>query len=243
MTRKHNRAAQSTLLNSGIRRTAQDVAPDVFAIERGLLAQGVSPVAGVDEAGRGPLAGPVVAACVILPEHCEHHIFRDSKKLTEKSRKSLADVLHENGATFGLGLAQPEEIDTVNILQASLLAMKRAVEACAQKNNGILPACLLVDGTFPIPLATTQQTLIRGESQSASIAAASILAKVHRDQLMQTLHEQYPCYNWQQNKGYPTRAHKQAIAQYGPCPQHRKSFKGVREHVDFSGYAKESHVG
>lgn len=243
MTRKHYQGAKPALLSSGSAYTVQDAPADTFAIERGLLAQGVSPVAGVDEAGRGPLAGPVVAACVILPEHCEHHIFRDSKKLTEKSRESLAEALRANGATFGLGLAQPEEIDRLNILQASLLAMKRAVEACTQKNNGIIPACLLVDGTFPVPLTTAQQTLVRGESLSASIAAASILAKVHRDQLMQALHEQYPCYNWQQNKGYPTKAHKQAIVQHGPCPQHRRSFKGVLEHTKFAERARELNLG
>lgn len=204
---------------------------DTFAIERGLLTQGIQPVAGVDEAGRGPLAGPVVAACVILPADCDYRSFRDSKLLSAKKRESLARLLQENGALFGLGLAGPDEIDAINILQASLLAMKRAVEACAKANNRVMPACLLVDGTFAVPLPLAQQTLVRGESQSASIAAASILAKVHRDQLMAALHEKYPCYGWLQNKGYPTKAHRQAIASHGPSPQHRLSFKGVREYV------------
>ncbi|MDO5675723.1 MAG: ribonuclease HII [bacterium] len=209
-------------------------AADTFAIERSLLTQGLSPVAGVDEAGRGPLAGPVVAACVILPAECDYRPFRDSKLLSEKSRATLAALLQENGTVFGLGLAEADEIDAVNILQASLLAMRRAVEACSQANKDIMPACLLVDGKFAVPLPLVQQTLVRGESKSASIAAASILAKVHRDHLMTTLHEQYPCYGWLQNKGYPTKAHRQAIADHGPCPQHRRSFKGVRE---FSGLA------
>lgn len=216
--------------------------PDTFAIERSLHAQGVTPVAGVDEAGRGPLAGPVVAACVVLPEPCEYSIFRDSKTLSAKTRESLFNLLHENGACIGLGLAEAQEIDTLNILQASLLAMKRAVVACAEKDNP-MPACLLVDGTFSVPLPIRQHTLVRGEGQSASIAAASILAKVHRDHLMLNLHEQYPCYNWQKNKGYPTRAHRQAIALHGPCPQHRMSFRGVREHVGKTMVIQELPLG
>lgn len=221
-------------------------ASDTFAIERSLLGQGMGPVAGVDEAGRGPLAGPVVAACVILPEHCDYRVFRDSKTLSEKSRERLANLLQGNGAIFGLGLAEPAEIDAINILQASLLAMQRAVKACAranQANSGILPAYLLVDGKFPVSLAMPQQTLIRGESRSASIAAASILAKVHRDHLMADLHQQYPCYNWLENKGYPTRAHRQLIAEHGPCPQHRKSFKGVREHLPTANTMQEPGLG
>lgn len=204
---------------------------DSFAIERALAARGIVPVAGVDEAGRGPLAGPVVAACVILPQDCAYQLFRDSKVLGKKTREDLAQTLAENGAFFGLGLAGAREIDSINILQASLLAMKRAVEACARAQGSREPACLLVDGTFPVPLPITQHTLVRGESRSASIAAASILAKVHRDQLMAALHDRYPHYNWRQNKGYPTREHRQAIATHGPCPEHRMSFKGVREYV------------
>lgn len=204
---------------------------DTFAIERGLMARGIRPVAGVDEAGRGPLAGPVVAACVILPPDCEYRIFRDSKITSEKERELLFQILHENGAVFGLGLASAQEIDRINILQASLLAMKRAALSCAKK-NGALPACLLVDGTFPMPLNVAQQTLVRGESRSAAIAAASILAKVHRDRLMAELHEKYPRYGWLQNKGYPTRAHRDAIARFGPCPEHRMSFRGVQDFVN-----------
>lgn len=204
---------------------------DSFAIERALVARGIAPVAGVDEAGRGPLAGPVVAACVILPQDCAYHLFRDSKVLGKKTREDLAETLAENGALFGLGLAGAREIDTINILQASLLAMKRAVLACTRARGGGEPACLLVDGTFPVPLPIAQHALVRGEGRSASIAAASILAKVHRDRLMEALHERYPHYNWRQNKGYPTREHRQAIATHGPCPEHRMSFKGVREYV------------
>ncbi len=219
----------------------KDEKGDSFAIERGLCARGIAPVAGVDEAGRGPLAGPVVAACVILPQDCAYQLFRDSKILGVRTRENLARVLRENGAVFGLGLAGAGEIDTLNILQATLLAMKRAVQACAQ--SGKEPACLLVDGTFPVPLAIAQHTLVRGEQRSASIAAASILAKVHRDRLMESLHERYPLYNWQQNKGYPTREHRLAIATHGPCPEHRMRFKGVREYVQARPVGAESAMG
>ena len=204
---------------------------DAFSLERALAAQGLAPVAGLDEAGRGPLAGPVVAACVVLPPDCEYRIFRDSKKTTEPEREALFQRLHENGAVFALGLATPEEIDTLNILQASLLAMRRAVLDCADR-LGRLPACLLVDGKFTVPdLDLHQEALVRGESKSASIAAASILAKVSRDRLMQQLHERHPQYNWAQNKGYPTPAHRAALARFGPCPEHRRTFRGVKEFV------------
>lgn len=207
-------------------------AADTFAIERGLMAQGVAPVAGTDEAGRGPLAGPVVAACVILPPDCDYRPFRDSKQLSEAAREELFALLHENGAVFGIGQAEAAEIDRINILQASLLAMKRAVLNCAEKNGGLMPACLLVDGKFPVPLHIAQQTLVKGESKSASIAAASILAKVRRDHIMADLHEQYPRYGWLKNKGYPTKAHREAIARYGPSPLHRKTFAGVQEYLE-----------
>lgn len=210
----------------------QETSPsDTFAIERRLLTRGTAPVAGVDEAGRGPLAGPVTAACVILPPDCGYRAFRDSKKLTEKAREELFALLHENGAVFGIGVTEADEIDRINILQAALLAMKRAVLACAEKNGGVPPACLLVDGNFPVPLNVAQRTLVKGESKSASIAAASILAKVHRDRLMTALHERYPQYGWLKNKGYPTRDHREAIARFGPCPLHRMTFRGVREFV------------
>lgn len=204
---------------------------DTFSLERALAARGLTPLAGLDEAGRGPLAGPVVAACVVLPPDCDYQVFRDSKKTTEPEREALFQTLHENRAVFGLGLATPEEIDTLNILQASLLAMKRAVLDCAH-SLGRLPACLLVDGKFTVPdLALPQEALVRGESKSASIAAASILAKVSRDRLMQQLHERHPQYNWARNKGYPTQAHRAAIARFGPCPEHRRTFRGVKEFV------------
>ena len=201
---------------------------DTFFYERHLIEQGFTSVAGVDEAGRGPLAGPVVAGSVILPPDCDYLQFKDSKKLTAAKRDQLFAVLHESGAAIGVGVASAEEIDRINILQASLLSMKRAVQDCSLKYSS-QPNFLLVDGKFTVPIDLPQQALVKGESRSASIAAASIIAKVTRDRLMVGFHEQFPEYNLVQHKGYPTKAHRQAIADHGPSPIHRKTFKGVRE--------------
>jgi len=201
---------------------------DTFFYERHLIDQGFDQVAGVDEAGRGPLAGPVVAGCVILSPECDYLQFKDSKKLTAKRRDKLFAVLCGSDAAIGVGVASAEEIDLINILQASLLAMKRAVADCIERFS-CQPGFLLVDGTFTVPMDLPQQALVKGESRSASIAAASIVAKVTRDRMMAEFHEQYPQYNLLQHKGYPTKAHRQAIVQHGPSPIHRKTFKGVRE--------------
>ena len=201
---------------------------DTFAYERSLREQGLLHVAGVDEAGRGPLAGPVVAGCVIFPSEPEPQYYRDSKKLTANQRDKLYATLHDSNAIIGVGITEPAEIDRINILQASLLAMQRAVLDCG-KNGGLSPDFLLVDGTFKVPMELPQQPLTKGESKSSSIAAASIIAKVTRDHLMAEYHLQYPQYNFQQHKGYPTKAHRTAIAELGPSPIHRKTFKGVRE--------------
>jgi ribonuclease HII len=202
---------------------------DTFSHERLLHGQGYSGVAGLDEAGRGPLAGPVVAACVVLPRKCDFSPFIDSKKLSHKQRCSLADVLVRIGALTGVGIVSVATIDRINILQASLLAMKRAVDDLARLH--CLPDFLLIDGKFPIAMDIPQRTLIRGESQSASIAAASIVAKVTRDALMAELAALFPAYNFDRNKGYPTREHRAAIERYGPASCHRQSFRGVKEFV------------
>ena len=202
---------------------------DNFTFERALRARGFVCVAGCDEAGRGPLAGPVVASCVILPPDCDHSLFLDSKKISHKHRLRLYGTLKDINATIGIGIVSVETIDTINILQASLLAMKRAV---ADSNSGSgQPDFILVDGIFKIPLSVPQITLTKGESKSASIAAASIVAKVERDALMDALDLQYPLYNFRRHKGYPTKEHRRTIAQHGPCPSHRKTFKGVKEFV------------
>lgn len=202
---------------------------DTFLLERTLHSKGYSCIAGLDEVGRGPLAGPVVAACVVLPLHCDTSLFLDSKKLSHKRRCLLARTLAEIGALMGVGVVSTTTIDRINILQASLLAMKRAVEN--QAETAPLPDCLLIDGTFKISMDLPQRTLIKGESKSASIAAASILAKVTRDALMDELALRFPAYNLAQNKGYPTREHRLAIEKYGPAPCHRQTFKGVKEFV------------
>jgi len=202
------------------------VGVDTFFLERSLADQGFSAIAGVDEAGRGPLAGPVVAGCVVLPQGSDHSCFKDSKKLTPRKREELFALLHETSAHIGVGIVSAREIEEINILQASLLAMRLAVEDCLPEG---IPDFLLVDGTFPVPIALSQQPLIKGESKSASIAAASIIAKVTRDQLMAEAHQEYPQYNFIKNQGYPSKEHRQSIAENGPCVLHRRTFKGVRE--------------
>jgi ribonuclease HII len=200
---------------------------DNFSLERQLYDKGYSCVGGCDEVGRGPLAGPVVAACVVLPGDGDHSSFLDSKILSHRKRIELNSRLLEMGAFIGIGVVSERQIDRINILQASLLAMKLAIENII----GPHPDFLLVDGKFQVPLAIPQQPLIKGESKSASIAAASIVAKVARDQMMDNLHRQFPAYNFHQHKGYPTREHREAIRIHGPCPIHRMSFRGVREYV------------
>ncbi|SDO80046.1 ribonuclease HII [Desulforhopalus singaporensis] len=207
--------------------TCEMTGEDNLVFERYLKRQGYDRIAGCDEVGRGPLAGPVVAAAVILPGDLCASQFIDSKQLSHKKRVELNLRLTEMGAHIGIGVVSQSKIDSLNILQASLLAMKRAVENLARP----APDYILVDGKFNVPLAIPQQALIKGESKSGSIAAASIVAKVARDQMMTELHDKFPQYNFIKNKGYPTREHREAIIKHGPCPLHRLSFKGVREHA------------
>ena len=200
---------------------------DTFAIERFLLSQGYATVAGTDEAGRGPLAGPVVAACVILPPHCKYQQFQDSKKLSAKVRQELAQHLVVLEAGIGVGIVSAAEIDRLNILQASLLAMRKAVERLP-----VSPDFLLVDGKFTVPMSLPQQALVKGDSRSASISAASIVAKVTRDAIMEQYHLEYPQYNFARHKGYPTAEHRRVIREICPCPIHRQSFGPVRDWSD-----------
>ncbi len=196
---------------------------DRFSFERELNRQGFSVIAGTDEVGRGPLAGPVVAASVVLPLDCDYQQFNDSKKLSSNARVKLYDTLKKMGVDIGIGIVSEHKIDQINILQASLLAMKKALELLRKK-----PDYVLVDGKFPVPIAISQRSLIKGDSRSASIAAASIVAKVTRDDLMEQYHQQYPQYNFIKNKGYPTAEHRRLLAEHGPCPLHRRSFAGVK---------------
>ena len=176
--------------------------------------------AGCDEAGRGCIAGPVVAAAVILPRGMDFPEFDDSKKLTEKQREKLRVKVLENAAAYGVGIVSAEEIDEINILNASFLAMHRAIDQLK-----IRPELLLIDGNrFNKYHDIKHQCIVGGDAKYQAIAAASILAKTTRDHIMQELDSQYPMYNWKQNKGYPTIEHKNAVAEHGMSPYHRKTF-------------------
>lgn len=195
----------------------------LFDFDRKAMSSGLW--AGVDEAGRGPLAGPVVAAAVILIDPSDMHGLNDSKKLTPKKRKMLYREIAAR-QIVGLGFADECEIDTLNILQASLLAMKRAV-----LDLGVSPAGLLIDGTFSTDLSLPQKTVIDGDAQSASIAAASVVAKVVRDAWMEKRDKEYPAYGFARHKGYGTPQHLEALRVHGACPIHRRSFDPVRRHL------------
>lgn len=176
--------------------------------------------AGCDEAGRGCIAGPVVAAAVILPRGMDFPEFDDSKKLSEKQREKLRIKVLESAAAYGVGIVSAEEIDEINILNASFLAMHRAIDQLK-----IRPELLLIDGNRFNPYkGIKHQCIVGGDAKFQSIAAASILAKTTRDHIMQELDNQYPLYNWKQNKGYPTVEHKNAVAEHGMSPYHRKTF-------------------
>lgn len=190
--------------------------------ERRLWAQGVSEIAGVDEVGVGPLAGPVVAAAVILPPHVLVAGVDDSKRLSARQRARAAVGIREVAVAIAIGTATVEEIDRHNILQASLLAMQRAVLALPRP-----AAHLLVDARTVPAVPMPQQAIIRGDQRSLSIAAASIIAKLYRDDLMAELAGEYPGYGFEAHNGYPTPAHLEALARLGPCPIHRRSFKPV----------------
>jgi len=194
---------------------------DIFAYEMQLFREGYRLIAGTDEAGRGPLAGPVVSAAIILPLDEQLRIpgVRDSKKLSEKKRDALYDILISQAIAYGIGYSSPEEIDRINIREASRLSMKRAVE-----NLEIVPDFLLVDAEKNLDVSMPQMGIIKGDDVSYLIGAASILAKVTRDRWMLQIHEEYPQYDFAKHKGYGTKAHMQALDQYGPCPWHRESF-------------------
>ncbi|MBQ2398376.1 MAG: ribonuclease HII [Bacteroidales bacterium] len=175
---------------------------------------------GCDEAGRGCLAGPVVAAAVVLPPNFSHPLLNDSKKLTDKQRRQLRPIIEENAIAHSVAFVNNEEIDKINILQASFLAMNRAVEGLKQK-----PELLLIDGNrFNNKTDIAFECIVKGDSLYQSIAAASILAKTYRDDYMLNLHKEFPFYHWDKNMGYPTKQHRQAIIEKGISPFHRKSF-------------------
>jgi ribonuclease HII len=196
------------------------ILPDYSYEERIWKAGKIS--AGVDEAGRGPLAGPVVAAAVILPEECEIDGLNDSKKLSPKKRETLFNQIKSLGIVTGVGIVEPEEIDRINILRAALLAMEIAVKSLNPQ-----PDYLLIDGNIRTSLLIPQETIVKGDSRCFSIAAASIVAKVTRDSIMDDYHKIYPEYDFRRHKGYPTKEHIEALRKFGPCPIHRRTFNGV----------------
>lgn len=181
---------------------------------------GFDAIAGVDEAGRGPLAGPVFAAAVIFPSGYTNGEIRDSKKLTPLKRETLHKIIRNDAISVGLGAIEAFTIDRINILQATLAAMKTAVLSLSPQ-----PDYILVDGTNNIDIPIQQETIIRGDSLSVSVAAASIIAKVSRDQLMDRYHVLYPQYNFLKNKGYGTKEHREAVKKHGRCKIHRRSFR------------------
>ena len=183
--------------------------------------------AGTDEAGRGCLAGPVVAAAVILPKNFNNSLLNDSKKLTEKQRELLRPIIEKEAIAYGISYVYQEEIDELNILRASIVAMHKAL---AKMNT--IPEFISVDGNKFVPYKKIpHQTVVKGDGKYMNIAAASILAKTYRDEYMQKIHLDFPHYNWKQNKGYPTKEHRAGIREFGSCLHHRKTFKLLPEQL------------
>ena len=190
-----------------------------YTYEHNAYLRGFTAVCGIDEAGRGPLAGPVCAAAVLLPEGLVIDGLNDSKKLSEKKRELLFPVIEENALAFGIGFADEKEIDEINILQATFLAMRRAFDAMQRRCDYVL-----VDGNRMPPMPVLGETVVKGDAKSPSIAAASILAKVSRDRVMLEYAKQYPEYQFEKHKGYGTKAHVEALRAFGPSPIHRRTF-------------------
>ena len=192
---------------------------DMWLIEKSHFEKGITCICGVDEAGRGPLAGPVCAAAVILPPNLEIPGLDDSKKLTDKRRRELFPIIKEQAIAYGIAFASHEEIDEINILQATYLAMERAISSLS-----VRPELALIDGNRAKDFGLPVQTVVKGDSLSASIAAASILAKVTRDDYMEEMAKTYPQYSFEVHKGYGTKLHYEMIAAFGPSPIHRMTF-------------------
>lgn len=193
--------------------------------------------AGCDEAGRGPLAGPVAAAAVILPKGWSNPLLNDSKQMSEKNRRLLREIIEKEAAAWAVEMVSPEEIDRINILNASFAAMSRAVEKLGRR-----PELLLIDGNrFRSYLDIPYQCIVEGDAKYMSIAAASVLAKTYRDDYMSKIAEEFPMYGWEKNKGYPTKSHRMAIAEYGLSPYHRRSFRSEADQMslfDSASYKK-----
>ena len=199
---------------------------DNYYFERKLREKGITLIAGVDEVGRGPLVGPVVAACVVLPEEFSLEGLTDSKKLSEKKREYFYDEIMRQALGVGVGIISEKKIDEVNIYEATKLAMKEAI-----KNCGVVPEHILIDA-MPLSLDIPTTSIIKGDFKSITISAASVIAKVTRDRMLDELDKKYPMYDFKDNKGYPTKKHLEAIEKYGIIPEHRKSYGPVRDFLE-----------
>lgn len=199
---------------------------DNYYFERKLREQGITLVAGVDEVGRGPLVGPVVAACVILPEEFSLEGLTDSKKLSEKKREYFYDEIMRQAVSVGVGIISEKKIDEVNIYEATKLAMKEAISKC-----NIQPEHILIDA-MPLSIDIPTTSIIKGDFKSITISAASVIAKVTRDRMLDELDKKYPMYDFKDNKGYPTKKHLEAIEEYGIIPEHRRSYGPVRDYLE-----------
>ena len=197
-------------------------AVNLWEIEESFYARGVNRICGVDEAGRGPLAGPVCAAAVILPKGLEIPGLNDSKKLTDKKRRELYPIICREAVAYGIAMVDEKTIDEINILQATYLAMGKAISQLS-----VAPELALVDGNRAGDFGVPVKTVVKGDSRSANIAAASVLAKVTRDVFMEEMAQKYPQYAFEVHKGYGTKEHREALAKLGPCPLHRLDFRGV----------------
>ncbi len=209
------------------RHMIETLAVDMRLHERDAYRKGFHLVCGIDEAGRGPLAGPVVAAAVILSKNVRLPGITDSKKLTAEQREVFFEKIHERALAIGIGVVDNAEIDRINILQATFRAMSGAVAQLS-----VAPDFLLIDGPYKLPVSIGQKGIPHGDSLSISISAASIIAKVHRDRLMCRFHEEFPRYGFDSHKGYGTARHYEALRRYGPCALHRVTFKGVLHNVE-----------
>lgn len=198
---------------------------DNYEYERALREKGITLIAGVDEVGRGPLVGPVVTACVILPEHFDLPGLTDSKKLTEKKREALFPLIEEQALAIGIGIVREDVIDEINIYEATKVAMKQAIDNCPVKPEHILIDAMKLDLDIP------STSIIKGDLKSVTISAASVIAKVTRDRMLYELDEKYPMYEFKKNKGYPTKKHVEAIMEYGIIPEHRKTFSPVKDYL------------
>ena len=199
---------------------------DLYTYEKELIDKGIKLIGGIDEVGRGPLVGPVVAACVILPLNYKLEGLTDSKKLSEKKREKFFDILEKDAISIGVGIIDEKKIDEVNIYEATKLAMTEAFNKMKVK-----PEHVLIDA-MPLDLSVPTTSIIKGDAKSLTIAAASVIAKVTRDHMMDELHEKYPYYNFKKNKGYPTKEHVEAIQKYGIIKEHRKTYGPVKDYIE-----------